>query len=199
VLCLIKWPGVIKPGTIVNDICAHEDFIPTFAAANGDTDLAERLTKGTTLNGKTFKVHLDGYNLLPFLKGDVKESPRKDFFYWSDDGDLMALRYRQWKIAFLEQNTQISPEAPVGVWTGQFTKLRVPKLYNLRSDPFERGPESIEYAPRATHRVFVQVPAQALVAKYLDSFKDFPPRAKPASFAVSDVMEKPTTPNPSQD
>jgi arylsulfatase A-like enzyme len=197
--CLIRWPGVIKPGTVVNDICAHEDFIPTFAAVNGDTNLVEELKQGHTLNGKNFKVHLDGVNLLPFLKSDEKESPRKDFFYWSDDGDLMALRYQQWKIAFLEQNTQISPEAPVGVWTGQFTKLRVPKLYNVRSDPFERGPESIEYALWMTHRVFIQVPAQALVAKYLDSFKDFPPRAKPASFTVSDVMEKLTTPNPSQD
>jgi len=188
--CLIRWPGVIKPGTIVNDICAHEDFIPTFAAANGDTDLVERTMKGTTLNGKSFKVHLDGVNLLPFFKGDQKESPRKDFFYWSDDGDLMALRYQQWKVAFLEQNTEISPEAPAGVWTGQFTKLRTPKLYNVRSDPFERGPSSMEYTLWMTHRVFIQVPAQALVARYLDSFKDFPPRAKPASFTVNDAMEK---------
>jgi len=188
--CLIRWPGVIKPGTIVNDICAHEDFIPTFAAANGDANLVEEVKQGRTLNGKSFKVHLDGVNLLPFLRGDEKESPRKDFFYWSDDGDLMALRYQQWKIAFLEQNTEISPEAPAGVWTGQFTKLRTPKLYNVRSDPFERGPGSMEYSLWMTHRVFIQVPAQSLVAKYLDSFKDFPPRAKPASFTVSDAMEK---------
>jgi arylsulfatase len=188
--CLIRWPGVIKPGSIVNDVCAHEDFIPTLAAANGDPNLVEELKQGRTLNGKSFKVHLDGNNLLPFLKGDDKESPRKDFFYWSDDGDLMALRYQQWKIAFLEQNVEISPEAPAGVWTGQFTKLRMPKLYNVRSDPFERGPGSMEYALWMTHRVFIQVPAQALVAKYLDSFKDFPPRSKPASFTVSDAMEK---------
>ena len=188
--CLIRWPGVIKPGTVVNDICAHEDFIPTFAAVNGDTNLVEELKQGHTLNGKSFKVHLDGVNLLPFLKGDEKESPRKDFFYWSDDGDLMALRYQQWKITFLEQNTEISPEAPAGVWTGQFTKLRTPKLYNVRSDPFERGPGSMEYSLWMTKRVFIQVPAQALVARYLDSFKDFPPRAKPASFTVSDAMEK---------
>ncbi len=107
--------GQFQPGTVINEICAHEDFIPTFAAANGDTTLVEKVRQGTTLNGKSFKVHLDGYNLLPFLKGDDKESPRKDFFYWSDDGDLMALRYQQWKITFLEQNTEISPEAPVGV------------------------------------------------------------------------------------
>jgi arylsulfatase len=188
--CLVRWPGVIKPGTIVNDIGAHMDFIPTFAAAAGDPDLVENVRKGTTLNGKPFKVYLDGVNLLPFLKGDVKESPREGFLYWSDDGDLMALRYKDWKVAFLEQNTQISPEFPVGVWSGPFTKLRVPNLYNLRSDPFERGPESFEYALWQAHRVFIQVPAQALVARYLESFKEFPPRAKPASFTINDAMEK---------
>jgi len=188
--CLIRWPGVIKPGTVVNDICAHEDFIPTFAAANGDTNLVEELKQGRTLNGKTFKVHLDGNNLLPFLKGDTKEPPRIEFLYWSDDGDLMALRYRDWKVAFLEQNAEISPKYPQGVWTAPFTQLRIPKLYNLRSDPFERGPESIEYSDWFSHRVFILVPAQAEVARWLQSFKDFPPRAKPASFTVSDAMEK---------
>jgi len=184
---------VIKPGTIVNDVCAHEDFIPTFAAANGDSDLVERTMKGTTLNGKTFKVHFDGYNLLPFLKGGVKQSPRQEFLYWSDDGDLMAIRVKDWKVSFLEQNTEISPQTPVGVWQGQFTKLRVPNLYNLRSDPFEQGPKSIYYADWLARRVFIQVPIQAIVAKYIESFKDFPPRSKPASFTVNDVMEKLTT------
>jgi arylsulfatase len=188
--CLIKWPGVIKAGSIVNDICAHEDFIPTFAAANGETDLVDKLKKGHTLNGKQFKVHLDGYNLLPFLKGDVKESPRKEFLYWSDDGDLMAIRINHWKAAFMEQNTEISPKLPGGVWMGQFTKLRSPKLYNLRSDPFERGPESLYYGDWFAHRMFMFVPAQAAVAQWLESFKEFPPRAKPASFSVSDAMEK---------
>src|SRR5262249_50406185 len=143
---LIRWPGVIKPGTVVNDICAHEDFIPTFAAAaGGDTDLVEKLKKGGTLNRKSFKVHLDGNNLMPFFKGDVKDSPRQEFFYWSDDGDLMAVRVREWKVAFMEQNTEMGPKLPLGPWIGQFTKLRSPKLYNLRADPFERGPESINY------------------------------------------------------
>ena len=112
---------MIKPGTIVNDICMHEDFIPTFAAAAGDANLVEELKQGHTLNGKNFKVHLDGTNMLPFFKGEVKEVPRQEFLYWSDDGDLMALRYRDWKVVFLEQNTQISPEYPNGVWVGQFT------------------------------------------------------------------------------
>ena len=188
--CLIKWPGVIQPGTVVNDVCAHEDFIPTFAAANGDLDLVERTKRGTTLNGKPFKVYLDGVNLLPFLKGEVKESPRKEFMYWSDDGDLMAIRIRDWKIAFMEQHAEVSPKTPVGPWQGQFTKLRAPMLYDLRSDPFERGPSSMYYGDWMAHRMFLQVPAQAVVARYLESFKDFPPRAKAASFTVSDAMEK---------
>jgi arylsulfatase len=194
--CLIRWPGVIQPGTVINDVCAHEDFIPTFAAANGDTDLVERTKNGTTLNGKTFKVHFDGFNLLPFFKGDAKESPRQEFLYWSDDGDLMAIRVRNWKVAFLEQNSEISPKLPVGVWQGQFTKLRVPNLYDLRADPFEQGPKSIYYPDWQVRRVFVQVPIQSVVAKYIASFKDFPPRTKPASFTISDVMDKITTAGP---
>jgi arylsulfatase len=191
--CLIKWPGVVKPGTIVNDICAHEDFIPTFAAANGDADLVDKLKKGATLNGKTFKVHLDGVNRLPLLKGDAAKSPREEFLYWSDDGDLMGLRVRQWKIAFMEQNVELNPQTPLGVWQGNFTKLRAPNIYNLRADPFERGTHSIYYGDWQAHRVFLLVPAQAVVARYIESFKEFPPRAKAASFTVGDVMEKITT------
>jgi arylsulfatase len=188
--CLIKWPGVIKPATIINDVCAHEDFIPTLAAANGDVDLIDRLKKGATLNGKSFKVHLDGFNLLPFLKGDAPKSPREEFLYWSDDGDLMAIRVRDWKITFMEQHTEVNPKTPIGVWQGNFTKLRAPQLYNVRSDPFERGTESILYGDWVAHRAFLFVPAQAITARYLDSFKEFPPRAKAASFTVSDAMEK---------
>ena len=187
---LIRWPGVIKPGTIINDIAAHEDLIPTFAAAAGEPDLVAKVLKGYEANGKTFKVHLDGYNLMPFFKGEVKESPRKEFIYWSDDGDLMAIRYNEWKTTFMEQNTHMSPEAPVGVWQGQFTKLRLPKLYNLRSDPFERGPESIYYGDWMFRRAFVQVPMQTFAAKWLLSFKEFPPRQKPASFNLDEIMQK---------
>ena len=164
--CLIRWPGVIKPGTIVNDICAHEDFIPTFAAAAGEPDLVDKVLKGATLNGKNFKVHLDGMNLMPFFKGDVKESPRQGFLYWSDDGDLMAIRVREWKVTFMEQHTEIDPKTPLGVWQGDFLKLRAPMLYNLRSDPFERGPTSIDYGDWFAHRVFLFVPAQAIVGQY---------------------------------
>jgi arylsulfatase len=195
---LIRWPGVIKPGTIVNDICAHEDFIPTFAAAAGEPNLVDKVRKGHTLNGKKFRVHLDGHNLLPFFKGEEKESPREGFFYWSDDGDLMALRVRQWKITFLEQNAELSPKTPIGVWQGQFTTLRAPNMYNLRADPFERGSSSVYYGDWQMHRVFLMVPAQAVVAKMLESFKEFPPRAKAASFTVGDAMEKIETASPQQ-
>ena len=112
--CLIRWPGVIKPGTIVNDICAHEDFIPTFAAAAGEPDLVAKLKKGSELDGKTFKVHLDGENLLPFFKGEAKKSPREGFLYWSDDGDLMAIRVGNWKVAFMEQHTEVDPRNAAG-------------------------------------------------------------------------------------
>ena len=186
----IRWPGVIKPGAVMSDFFAHEDLIPTLAAAAGDPDLVAKALKGTTLNGKQFKVHLDGYNLLPFFKGEVKESPRKEFLYWSDDGDLMAIRYGNWKAAFYEQHAEISPKLPVGVWQGQFTKLRVPNLYNLRSDPFERGPTSIYYADWVARHVFIQVPMQAFAAQALASFKEFPPRQKPASFNLDEVMRK---------
>ncbi|MET4389042.1 arylsulfatase A-like enzyme [Bradyrhizobium sp. F1.4.3] len=196
--CLIKWPGVIQPGTIVNDVCAHEDFIPTFAAANGDLDLVERTKQGTPLNGKSFKVHFDGVNLLPFLKGEVKESPRQEFLYWSDDGDLMAIRLRDWKVTFMEQHAEVGPTTPVGPWQGQFTRLRAPMLYDLRSDPFERGPSSAFYGDWMAHRMFLLVPAQAVVGRYLESFKDFPPRAKAASFTVGDAMDKIYAANPNK-
>jgi arylsulfatase A-like enzyme len=191
--CLIRWPGVVKPGTIVNEMCAHMDFIPTLAAAAGEPDLVDKLKQSGTLNGKTFKVHMDGYNLMPFLKGEVEKAPREGFLYWSDDGDLLALRVRDWKISFMEQHTEITPETPIGVWQGQFTKLRAPMIYNLRTDPFERGPESILYANWQMHRAYLLVPAQVVVMEYLESFREFPPRAKAASFSVSDVMDKITT------
>ena len=171
-------------------MCAHEDFIPTLAAAAGETQLVEKLKTGHTLSGKTFKVYLDGNNLLPFFRGEVAKSPREEFLYWNDDGELMALRIRDWKITFMEQHNEVNPKTPIGVWQGNFTKLRGPMLYNLRADPFERGPDSILYGNWQVRRAFAFVPAQAIVARYLESFKDFPPRAKSASFSVSDVMDK---------
>src|SRR5262249_40596660 len=186
----IRWPRVIKPGTIINDMCAHEDLIPTFAADAGEPDLVKKCLTGYSANGKQFKVHLDGYNLMPFLKGDVKESPRREFVYWSDDGDLMAIRIGHWKVSFMEQHVQVNPKTPLGVWQGQFTKLRAPNLYNLRTDPFERVPDSIYWGDGQSTRVFLIAPAQAAAAQWLASFKEFPPRQKPASFNLDDVMRK---------
>lgn len=196
--CAIRWPGVIKPGSVINEICAHEDFLATFAAAAGDADVVERLKKGGKVGDKTFKAHLDGNNLIPAFKGETKEWPRQGFAYWSDDGDLMAVRVKHWKVAFMTQNTEINPHTPLGVWQGAFTSLRAPMMYNIRSDPFERGPESINYADFVARRMFLMVPAQAIVAKLLETFREFPPRAKAASFTVSDAMEKITTASPNQ-
>src|SRR5579871_82449 len=181
----IRWPRVIKPGTIVNDICAHEDLIPTFAAAAGEPDLVEKVRKGYQAGNKTFKVHLDGHNLLPFFKGEVKESPRKEFVYWNDDGLLVALRVNQWKLVFWEQRS-----TGFNVWREAFTELRLPKLFNLRSDPFERGDESLYYEKWFADRAFFLMAGQAVAAKWLTTFKDFPPRQKPASFNLERVMEK---------
>jgi arylsulfatase len=182
---VMRWPGVIKPGTVYNDIFAHEDLIPTLAAAGGDRDVVARCLKTCQSGNKSFKVHLDGYNLLPFFKGEVKESPRKEFLYWSDDGDLLALRVGDWKIVFKEQLHK-----GFGVWAGEFTNLRIPKPFNLRADPFERGDESILYDKWLADRAFVIVPAQAVVAQWLSSFKEFPIRQKPASFNLDEVMRK---------
>ena len=190
----IRWPGVIKPGTIINEIGAHEDLIPTFVAAAGEPDLVAKVAKGYTAGAKTFRVHLDGYNLMPYFKGETKEWPRKEFLYWSDDGDLMAIRYNQWKVSFLEQNGEMWSYLPGGVWQTNFEKLRAPNLYNLRADPFERGPTSQMYPEWWMHRVYLFVPAQALVAKWLESFKEFPIRQKPASFNLDEVMAKLTAP-----
>ncbi|MCA9419146.1 MAG: sulfatase-like hydrolase/transferase, partial [Candidatus Omnitrophica bacterium] len=132
--CVIRWPGVIKPGTIDNNIYSHEDMLPTLMAAVGVPDVKEQLMKGMKVGDKTFKVHLDGYNLLPFWTGKAEESPRKEFFYWNDDGSLVALRYDKWKIVFREQRAE-----GFDVWQEPFVTLRLPKIFNLRSDPFEEG------------------------------------------------------------
>ena len=182
---LMRWPGVIKPGTVYNDVFAHEDILPTLAAIGGDADVVARCMKNCTSGKKSFKVHLDGYNLVPFLKGEVKQPPRREFLYWSDDGDLMAIRIDHWKMMFKQQNS-----TGIGVWRDEFATLRVPQLYNLRADPFERGPESLEYDKWMFDHAFMLVPAQAAVGQWLQSFKEFPIRQKPASFNLDEVMRK---------
>ena len=185
--CAIRWPGKIKPGTVSNELFSHTDMLPTLAAVAGDADIVERLKKGVKLGNKNFKVHIDGYNLLPYLKGDVKENPRKGFLYWSDDGDLMALRYGNWKCTFMEQRAH-----GLKVWEEPLVAKRLPDLYNLRSDPFERATEDAElfYGKWKADRAFLLVPAQTLVGEFLATFKEFPPRQKPASFSIDQALEK---------
>jgi len=185
--CAIRWPGVIKPGTISNEMFSHTDMLPTLLAAAGEPDIVEKLKKGHKAGKKTFKVHIDGYNLLPFLKGEVKENPRRGFMYWSDDGDLMALRVDSWKVHFMEQRA-----AGMAVWQEPFVKLRFPKLFNLRSDPFERADvdATLYYAKWAADRMFMLVPAQAIVGQFLKTFEQFPPRQKPSSFSIDEALEK---------
>ncbi|HEY7154634.1 MAG TPA: arylsulfatase, partial [Gemmataceae bacterium] len=132
-----------------------------------------------------FKVHLDGHNLLPFFKGEVEKSPRNEFLYWSDDGDLFAIRVQNWKLVFIENN-----HTGIDIWRKEFTRLRIPKIFNLRADPFERGDASFLFDDWMAHRAFLIVPAQASVAKWLQSFKEYPIRQKPASFNLDEVMRK---------
>jgi arylsulfatase A-like enzyme len=185
--CAIRWPGVLKPGTVSNEIHSHQDMLPTLAAAAGEPDIVNKIKKGHKLGNKNFKVHLDGYNLLPLWKGEVKENPRKGFLYWSDDGDLMALRAGNWKVEFMAQRAR-----GFDVWKEPLVSLRAPNLYNVRADPFERASEdaTLFYNKWMADRTFLLVPAQAIVAEFLKTFKEFPPRQKPASFSIDQALEK---------
>lgn len=189
--CLIKWPGVIEPGTKINEIGAHEDMIPTIMAAVGEPTITDKLKAGgyKAIN-REYKVHLDGYNLLPYFKGETKEWPRKEFIYWTDDGSVAALRYGKFKVTFLRQNGH-----GLEVWQKPFEKLRAPAMADLRADPFERA--EMEHAMGA-NRWFVEhmwaiAPAGAFVGKWLQSFVEFPPRQKPGSFNLDNVMEELTS------
>src|SRR4029453_14255546 len=185
--CAIRWPGVIKAGPVSNEIFSHTDMLPTLAAAAGEPDIVEKLKKGYKSGNKTLKVHIDGKTLLRFLKGEVKEKPRKGFVYWSDDGDLMALRVGNWKATFMEQRAH-----GLGVWEEPLVTKRLPDIYNLRSDPFERATEdaSMFYGKWKADRAFLLVPAQEIVGQFLATFKEFPPRQRPASFSIDQALEK---------
>jgi arylsulfatase len=191
---MIRWPGVIKPGTVINDIGAHEDMLTTLLAAAGDTSVKEDLLKGRKIGGTTYKVHLDGYDLGPALRGQAPW-PRHEFIYWTDDGSVAALRYDNWKVTFLEQEGE-----GLEVWQKPFTQLRAPKLTNLRMDPFERAEEehAIGYQRWYLEHMFVIAPAGAYVGQWLQSFKEFPPRQKPGSFNLDRVMEAVTAGQPSK-
>lgn len=184
---LLRWPKVIRPGRVSNEIVSHLDWIPTFLAAAGEPNIVEKLKKGHEAAGKTFKVHLDGYNLLPYLSGQEERGPRDRFFYISDDGDLMAVRFDNWKMVFLEQRCA----GTLQVWAEPFTVLRIPKLYNLRTDPFERADTtSNTYWDWYLSKAFVIMAAQNIVAEFIQTFEEFPPRQRAATFTIDQAMEK---------
>lgn len=184
---LLRWPGRVKPGVISNEIVQHHDWLPTFLAAAGEPDIVNKLLGGHQAGENKYRVHIDGYNLVPYLTGEEKESPRKAFIYFSDDGDLVALRYQNWKMVFMEQRKA----GTLGVWAEPFTPLRVPKLFNLRTDPYERADvTSNTYWDWYMSKAYIILAAQAIVAKFLETFAEYPPRQKAASFTIDQIMEK---------
>ncbi|PZR00657.1 MAG: arylsulfatase [Cereibacter sphaeroides] len=182
---MIRWPGHIQPGTELNGIFSGLDWFPTLMAAAGDTDIKDRLLKGATIDGKDYKNHLDGYNQLDYLTGKAPDSARKDFYYFNDDGQLVAMRYENWKLVFAEQRAT----GTLRIWAEPFTPLRVPKIFDLRSDPYERADvTSNTYYDWLLDRAYLVVPAQAKVAEFFSTFKDYPPAQRPASFSIDQIQ-----------
>jgi arylsulfatase A-like enzyme len=183
--CMFRWPGTIEPGTVNNEIGAHEDCLPTFLAAAGDSGIVDQLKKGKQVGKTTYKVHLDGYDMGPHWSGEEERSPRESFFYWTDDGDLGALRYGNWKVHFMEQRGH-----GMEVWQEPYVTLRAPKLMNIRTDPFEDADEHSElYSEWRMRRMYAMVPAQAYVMQMLQTFREFPPRQSPGSFGTDQIMD----------
>jgi arylsulfatase len=182
---VMRWPGVIKPGTEINHITSHEDFVPTLVAAAGEPSVKEKLLAGYQAAGKTFKVHLDGYDQRDVLAG-TGPGKREEYFYWTDDGNLAGLRYNRWKLVFLEQRSE-----GLDVWQDPLFVLRFPKLFDIKADPFERAQDDAgDYGRWRVEHAFALVPAQAYVAKHLATYLDYPPRQKPGSFSLDQVLEK---------
>jgi arylsulfatase A-like enzyme len=185
--CMIRWPGHIKPGEVSNEIVSGLDWFPTLLAAAGDPGITDKLLTGLAAGGKTFKVHLDGYNQIPYLTAQEPKSPRRNFFYFNDDGDLVALRYENWKVVFEEQRAT----GTLLVWANPFTKLRVTKFFDLHADPYERADiTSNTYWDWLIDHVYIGYGAQAGVARFLATFKEFPPSQRAATFTIDQVMEK---------
>jgi arylsulfatase len=186
--CMIRWPGKIKAGSVSNEIVSGHDWLQTFLAAVGEPDIQEKLLKGHEAAGKKFKVHLDGYNQLPYLLGEVEKSSRRGFFYFNDDGDIVALRVENWKTVFLEQRAP----GTLRVWAEPFTPLRFPKVFDLRADPYERADitSNTYYDWFMSNGMGPMLGAQAITAKFLATFKDFPPRQRAASFTIDQAVEK---------
>jgi arylsulfatase len=193
---MIRWPGKIEAGSVTNEIVHHMDWLPTFLAIAGETEIKEKLkTDGVSAIGRDYRVHLDGYNVLPLLTGETDKSPRNEIFYFTDDGDLSALRYDDWKLIFLEQRIYTTLET----WANPFTPLRIPLMFNLRRDPYERSQlTSNTYYDWLIDRAYLLVPAQAYVGQFLSTFQEFPPRQKAASFSLDQVMDKLSQPGGAQ-
>lgn len=184
---MVRWPGHIEAGVVSNEIIQHHDWLPTFLAAVGDTTTVEELKQGKTIGDRDYKVHIDGYNLLPYLTGEVEKSPRPGLVYFSDDGDVLALRFDNWKVVFMEQRVQ----GTLQVWIDPFVVLRAPKLYNLRTDPYERADiTSNTYYDWFFSNSFLVLAATTIVAQFLETFKEFPPRQKAATFSIDQVVAK---------
>ena len=182
---MVRWPSLVPPRVEINDIFSAEDWATTLVAAAGEPDIKTKLLQGYEAAGKTFRVHLDGYDQRDFL---ARKGPdqRREFFYWTDDGNLAGLRYEDWKAVFMEQKAH-----GLDVWMEPLVPLRTPRLFNLRADPFERSQhEAGDYVRWFVQHAFVLLPAQSLVAQHMASFQQFPPRQRPASFSVEQVMEK---------
>lgn len=186
--CLIRWPGHIHPGSLSNEIVSGLDWCPTLLAAAGEPDIKQKLLTGYQAVGKTFKVHLDGYNQLPYLMDQQPNGARKEYFYFNDDGDLVAVRYENWKVVFEEQRVN----GTMRIWAEPFTKLRMPKLFNLRADPYERADitSNTYYDWLVSDGAGIFIASQPIVGQFLATFKDYPPSQRPSSFSIDQIVEK---------
>jgi arylsulfatase len=184
---MIRWPGRIPAGVVSNEIIQHHDWLPTLLAAAGEPDIVDKLKSGHTVGDKVFRVHIDGYNLLPYLTGDVDRSPRQGLIYFSDDGDVLALRFDNWKIVFMEQRVQ----GTLQIWAEPFVALRLPKLFNLRTDPFEHADiTSNTYYDWIIDNDYIILASMALVKQFLATFEEFPPAQRAATFTIDQAVEK---------
>ena len=180
----VRWPGKIKPGTVLNGVVSHQDWLPTFLAAAGEPEINDKLLKGHTIGDRTYKVHIDGHNMIPYLTGAVQESPRNTFFYISDDGDILAIRMGDWKVVLMEQRAKT-----LQCWFEPFVRLRAPKMFHLRRDPFERADEnSNTYWDWVISHIYIIYMMQDVVAREIQEFRNYPPRQKPASFNLDAVL-----------
>ncbi len=180
----IRWPAKVNPNGVTTELASHLDWVPTLMAAVGEADVKDKLKSGYKAGKETYKVHLDGYNLLPFLTGEEEKTPRQQFLYWNDGGQLVGLRRNDWKMVFMEQRAK-----KFALWGEPFVALRLPKVFNLRMDPFERADtDANSYDDWRIRQLYTLVPSQTIVKEFLETFQEFPPRQKPAKFNVDDVI-----------